>query len=73
MTLTDNFINNVQLQKEWSYDRNSVSTDALTPYTRQKVWWQCVEGHVWNATVYSRTRMKGSGCPACMGTVKQTL
>ena len=64
MTLTDYFINNVQLQKEWSYDRNSVSTDDLTPYTRTKVWWRCEKGHEWQAALDSRVSL-GRSCPYC--------
>lgn len=64
MTLTDYFINNVQLQKEWLYDRNTVSTDELTPYTRTKVWWRCEKGHEWQATLDSRVNL-GRSCPYC--------
>jgi hypothetical protein len=29
------------------------------------VWWLCKYGHQWFATVISRTRDGGSGCPGC--------
>lgn len=32
----------------------------------QKVWWQCKEGHEWQATLNSRTTC-GTGCPYCAG------
>lgn len=43
----------------------------VTLGSNKKVWWQCSEGHVWQAVVYSRTRKKRAGCPICAGTVKQ--
>lgn len=64
MTLTEYFINNVQLQNEWSYDRNRVSTDDLTPYARTKVWWRCDKGHEWQAALDSRVGA-GRSCPYC--------
>jgi len=64
MTLTDYFIENVQLQKEWASDKNTVSTDELTPYTRTKVWWRCENGHEWQANLDSRVSL-GRGCPYC--------
>lgn len=64
MTLTDYFINNVQLQKEWSYDKNTVSSDDLTPYTHTKAWWQCEQGHEWQAAVDARVSL-GRNCPYC--------
>ena len=29
--------------------------DMVTAGSHKKVWWQCHAGHVWQATVYSRT------------------
>lgn len=42
----------------------------LTPYdvsvhSRRRVWWQCQNGHAWQATV--RHRAKGVPCPYCSG------
>lgn len=48
----------------------SLTPDAVT-YGSKKVWWQCPEGHVWRAVVYSRTGTKKCGCPVCAGRVKQ--
>lgn len=36
----------------------------LQAKTPRKVEWQCAEGHVWSASVYSRTQ-RSSGCPIC--------
>ena len=64
MTLTEYFIKNVQLQKEWASDKNNVSPDDLTPRSRQKVWWRCEKGHEWQAYLDSRISLK-RGCPYC--------
>ena len=62
-----------KLAKEW----HPVLNRGLTPRdvtlgSNKKVWWQCADGHVWQAAVYSRTRKKGTGCPVCAGMVKKT-
>ena len=64
MTLTEYFVSNVQLQKEWDPDKNELSPDKLTPYTRKKVWWRCEKGHRWQAALDSRVNL-GRGCPIC--------
>ena len=64
MTLTDYFINHVQLQREWAANLNAVTPDDLTPYTRTKVWWRCEKGHEWQAALDSRISLK-RGCPYC--------
>lgn len=33
--------------------------------SKKKLPWRCAEGHQWTATVASRTRHRGSGCPTC--------
>lgn len=52
-------------------------TGTLTPRmvttgSHQKVWWQCPNGHVWKAVVYSRARGKKCGCPVCAGKIKES-
>lgn len=55
---------------EWHPTKNGkVLPKDVGPGTTRKFWWKCAEGHVWYATVQSRTR--GSGCPVCAG--KQVL
>ncbi len=45
--------------------------DNLVAGTDRKVWWVCKSvsdnpcGHVWPAKVSTRTRKRGTGCPAC--------
>ena len=50
--------------------------DGLLPtgFTRgshKKVWWQCSEGHVWQAAIYARTRSNASNCPICAGKARR--
>jgi len=57
---------------EWHESLNAPLTpERLTVGSHQKVWWQCKEGHVWKAMVYSRTGAKKCGCPVCAGVVRQ--
>lgn len=56
---------------EWYAPLNGALTPSdVTPGCNKKVWWQCADGHVWEACVYSRTRFRGSGCPVCSGVAK---
>lgn len=55
---------NPVLAEQWHPVRNgSLQPTDLTPHSGKKVWWQCKEGHEWQATVDSRGR--GRGCPVC--------
>ena len=53
------------LAREW----HPVKNGALTPKdiaraSGRSVWWRCIQGHDWEAPVYSRT-IGGNGCPYC--------
>ncbi len=55
---------NKNLAKEWDYEKNI----NITPYdviggSNKKVWWKCLKGHSWQASIGSRN--SGSGCPYC--------
>jgi hypothetical protein len=55
---------NPVLAKEWHPTRNGdLTARYVTPGSDKKVWWICVKGHEWQATVGSRSR--GTGCPFC--------
>jgi hypothetical protein len=55
-----------ELAREWHPTRNGKRTAAqLRPGSGQRVWWQCSEGHEWQALIASRTQ--GKGCPFCAG------
>lgn len=61
-----------QVAREWHPERNGgLTPDMVTVGSRKKVWWQCSDGHVWPAVVYSRTGQRRSGCPVCAGRVKK--
>ena len=53
---------------EWHPTKNAPLTpDQVLPGSRRKVWWQCKNGHTWQAVIYSRTGNQNSGCPFCTG------
>lgn len=55
-----------ELSEQWHPTKNaSLTADAVTPHSGQKVWWLCSHGHEWKAVINSRTR--GYGCPYCAG------
>ena len=54
------------LASEWHPTKNGSLTPAtIARASNRKVWWQCSEGHEWEARVYARAH--GSGCPYCKG------
>lgn len=57
-----------KLAAEWHPALNGALTpEMVTVGSHKKVWWECPEGHVWSAVVYSRTGQKKTGCPVCAG------
>ena len=49
---------------EWDLE-NICTPDAISPKSRQKVWWRCKKcGFRWEAVVY--TRVLGQRCPQCL-------
>ena len=53
-----------EIASEWHPSKNdNLKPNELTPGSKRKIWWQCKNGHEWQAAVYSRSR--GSGCPQC--------
>ena len=54
------------LANEWNYERNKDTTpSSVSSKSSKKIWWKCVSGHEWQATVADRAR--GNGCPYCSG------
>lgn len=53
--------------KELDLEKNkNLNPQNLSPRASQKVWWKCVKGHSWQATIVNRTRKQSSGsCPYC--------
>lgn len=56
---------NAKLAAEWHPTKNKAAADSVTPGSNQRVWWQCADGHEWQATVSSRS--SGNGCAMCSG------
>jgi very-short-patch-repair endonuclease len=55
---------NPELAKQWHPTKNGdLKPTNVTQYSGQKVWWACVKGHEWCATINDRSR--GNGCPIC--------
>ena len=61
-----------KLAEEWYQTLNGELTpDRVTLGSNKKVWWQCSDGHVWQAFIYARAKRNGTGCPVCAGTIKR--
>ncbi len=57
---------NISLAGEWDYEKNyGLLPEYFTVNSTKKVWWKCIKGHEWQATVGSRN--KRIGCPYCSG------
>ncbi len=71
---TDNSLSALkpELAKQWDYDKNIGKTpEQFRPRSGQKVWWKCLRGHSWPATIASRTA--GANCPSCTGSQSSKL
>lgn len=59
-----------KIAAQWHPTLNgSLGPGMVISGSAKKVWWQCDEGHVWKAVVYSRTGPDKCGCPVCAGKV----
>ena len=47
----------------------SLTPEMVMVSSHRRVWWQCPQGHVWRALVYSRTGEQRCGCPVCGGSL----
>lgn len=57
-----------EVAKEWHPTLNgSLTPQDVTAGSRKRVWWQCSQGHIWQAVIYSRTGTQHCGCPVCSG------
>jgi len=58
-----------EIAKEWHPTKNLPDTPLSTsPKTPKKVWWMCLKGHAYFASVAARTD-RGDGCTICSGKV----
>lgn len=61
-----------KIAAQWHPALNGTLTpEQVTVGSHKKVWWQCEEGHVWKAVIYSRTGPQKCGCPVCSGRTPQ--
>ena len=57
---------NPTVASEWNYEKNGdLIPENFTSSSSKKVWWKCINGHEWQATINNRS--KGAGCPYCSG------
>jgi hypothetical protein len=58
---------NPSMAKEWHPSNNgSLTPMDVTINSHKRVWWKCLKGHEWKATINDRSN-KGTGCPYCSG------
>ena len=56
---------NPEVAAEWHPTMNGdLKPTQVALKSNRKVWWQCKEGHVWEAVIKNRTS-RGQGCPFC--------
>ena len=53
-----------ELLPEWDEEKNELSPFQISSGSDKRVWWRCANGHVWEASIYSRVSLK-TGCPYC--------
>ena len=59
-----------EIAAQWHPTLNEGLTPKMvTKDSAKYVWWQCQEGHVWHATVRSRTGHRRCECPLCAGLI----
>lgn len=55
-----------EVAAQWHPTKNGdLTPEQVTPGTERIVYWQCENGHEWQASVYNRC--KGQRCPVCIG------
>lgn len=63
-----------KIAAQWHPTLNgSLTPEQVTVGSHKKVWWQCADGHVWKAVVFSRAGKDKCGCPVCAGRVKDSM
>lgn len=54
-----------EVAAEWNTEKNgTLRPQDVLPGSHKKVWWKCIRGHEWQATI--KSRVEGRGCPICM-------
>lgn len=61
-----------EVSRQWHPTLNGILTpEMVTAGSHRKVWWECDQGHAWQAAIYSRTGPKKCGCPICAGRISK--
>ena len=61
---------NPEIAAEWHPTKNgNLKPNMFSVGSEKKVWWQCRQGHEWQAIIYNRTKDKGTECPYCANRV----
>lgn len=56
------------LAAQWHPEKNgTLRPSQVVGGSTRRVWWRCDQGHVWQASIKSRTQ--GAGCPVCAGKI----
>lgn len=60
-------IDNQELMKEWDWEKNKLLEPSRLSYgSVQKIWWKCLKGHSWQASLNGRiSKDRISTCPYC--------
>jgi hypothetical protein len=80
--IMDEYINSIKSQSlavlypelvdEWHPLKNGkLNPYYFMPRSNRILWWRCMEGHEWKASIANRTGVNKTGCPICSG--KQVL
>ena len=60
-----------KIAAQWHPTLNgSLTPEQVTAGSHRKVWWQCPDGHIWKAVIYSRAGPQKTGCPVCAGRIQ---
>lgn len=59
---------NPQVAAQWHPTLNgNLTPEMVVPGSHKRVWWECPNGHVWKAIIFSRAGPQQCGCPVCAG------
>lgn len=57
------------LMSQWDWELNSLAPESCLPTQKDRVYWQCDQGHQWNAVIRDRVKSadtaRKSGTPLC--------
>lgn len=58
---------NPEILKEWDYEKNGdLKPENVMQGSKKKVWWKCIYGHSYSASLNHRTSSNATKCPICI-------